>query len=410
MSKARQHWIEIAGSITSPHKYRAAAICAGIKPGSQKKDLAVLHSEIPAIGTALFTRNRVVAAPVIVSQKHLQTLGRWVQSIIVNSGNANACTGKTGLHNATQMAFWTARALGIKTQQVLVASTGVIGQPLPMKRIAVGLPPLMKCLSPDGGFDFSDAIMTTDTRRKICVVQSSGLGTPVTIAGTAKGSGMIHPRLATMLAFITTDAALLGPLLKQALEEAVAVSFNRVTIDGDTSTNDSIFLLANGASGATKIVRRNESFKHFSEGLTQVCTSLSRQIARDGEGARKLIAVIVSGGRTVQEADRVARSIANSPLVKTAMAGADANWGRILCAAGYSGVAFDPSRVHIVLNGLSVCRNGQPTGYDEALAKRLLEQEEIQIDVNLHRGNKSVTMWTCDFTEDYIRINASYRS
>lgn len=412
MSKERppQGWREIAGYITAPLKYTAAAVRAGIKPNSQKKDLAVLFSEIPAQTAALFTLNRVVAAPVLVSQKHLRSSHGQAQAIIVNSGNANACTGKSGLQDARKIVQLAASALGIESHSVLVASTGVIGQRLPIDKMTLALPRALEKLSERGGAEFSEGILTTDTCTKNCVVESVEAGRTIRIAGTAKGSGMIHPNLATMLAFITTDANLTLPLLNKALRDAGEVSFNRVSVDGDTSTNDSVFLLANGANGVPKITKRGKSFDHFRAGLTYVCSSLSRQIAQDGEGARKLVTIIVQGGKSVQEAERVGRAIATSPLVKTAMAGADANWGRILCAVGYSGAAIDPSRVEIAVNNLQVCQRGQGIRFDESRAKKLLSQSEIQIEVQLRRGRHSATFWTCDFTEDYIRINASYRT
>jgi glutamate N-acetyltransferase / amino-acid N-acetyltransferase len=410
MTKPSEHWTEIEGGVTTPLKYQAGAISAGIKPGSTKKDLAILFSESPSSAAALFTRNRVAAAPVLVSRRLLAEARGSVRALIVNSGNANACTGRRGMHDAEQMAMMAANALKIPVGSALVASTGVIGLPLPMDRITRGIPAIVEKLSNQGGSDFSEAILTTDTRKKSCIVQSSMGGQLVTIAGVAKGAGMIQPRLATMLAFATTDANLSLPLLKKALRHAAEISFNRITVDGDTSTNDSLFLLANGASGARAISKEDRWFDHFQQGLYHVCTSLARQIAQDGEGATKFITVNVRDGRTVRECEQIARTIANSPLVKTAISGADANWGRIICAAGYSGVPFNPERLNIALNGLQVCRRGQPTGFDEGCAKELLQEPNVQIDVSLGRGRRSATVWTCDLTENYIRINALYRT
>jgi glutamate N-acetyltransferase/amino-acid N-acetyltransferase len=403
-------WVEADGGITAPCKFKAAAVCAGIKPQSQKLDLAILISEVPSIVAGVFTQNRVVAAPILVSRDQItQSHGR-AQAVIVNSGNANACTGKSGLHAARQMAIQTSKALGILPTATLVASTGVIGQQFPLEKIITALPVLTQKLSREAAPEFAEAIMTTDTRRKICVLESHRYGRPVTIAGTAKGSGMIHPRLATMLAFLTTDVGISQSLLKAALRDAVAVSFNRITVDGDTSTNDSVFLFANGASEASRVSRQGKAFDHFQDGLTQVCVSLAKQIVRDGEGANRFIEIVVQGGRTAQEADRVARAIANSPLVKTALAGADANWGRIICAAGYSGASINPSSIDIRLSGVEVCRRGQACTFDEARVRALLQMPEIQVQMLLHRGRFSTTVWTCDLTENYIRINASYRS
>ena len=410
MRRSSKGWMEIDGDITSAAGYRAAAVIAGIKQGSSKKDLALLCSESPAWGAAVFTRNRVAAAPVQVSREMLAKSRGRVRAIVVNSGNANACTGRQGMRDAVRMTTLVAEKLELPPSTVLVASTGVIGQRMPMHRIAAATPRVVESLSRQGGADFSEAILTTDTRKKICVVRCRFGRSTVTVAGTAKGSGMIQPHMATMLAFIATDAAISSPLLRRALRSATAVSFNRLTVDGDTSTNDCVFLVANGASGAPRISSSGKAFGQFRIGLEWVCASLARQIARDGEGARKLLEVCVTGGRHEREAERVARAIANSPLVKTAMAGADANWGRIICAAGYSGVALDPARVNISLNGLQVCRRGQPVAFDERHAKSLLAGSDILIEVSLNRGISKATIWSCDLTEDYIKINASYRS
>ncbi len=269
---------------------------------------------------------------------------------------------------------------------------------------------MVRQLSTDTGIDFAEAIMTTDTRRKVCVVQSRVDGRLVTIAGVAKGAGMIQPRMATMLAFVTTDDLLTLSLLKKALRKAVESSFNRVTVDGDTSTNDSIFLFCNGQSRLEPIRAPGWRLDHFNHGLKQVCVSLAMQIARDGEGAKKMIQVKVDRAKTNAEAERVARAIANSPLVKTAMAGADANWGRILCAAGYSGAPINAHRVDIFLNGIAVCRHGEPVDFDETQAKSSLCGKDIRIELNLNRGKGSAVIWTCDLTEGYIHINGSYRT
>ncbi|MBI5528089.1 MAG: bifunctional glutamate N-acetyltransferase/amino-acid acetyltransferase ArgJ [Deltaproteobacteria bacterium] len=403
-------WVEIDGGVTTPRGFVAAAVSAGVKPGTSRDDLALLCATGPSHAAGVFTKNLVVAAPVVVSREHLAASRGRARAIIVNSGNANACTGRRGLKDAEQMTETAAAAARTTANATLVASTGVIGLPLPIHRITRAVPALAGRLSPGGGGEFSLAILTTDTRRKVCAFRSEREGKAVTIAGAAKGSGMIHPRLATMLAFITTDAAVTPALLKTALREAAAVSFNRVTVDGDTSTNDSVFLLANGASGSRPIVNRGPACAHFVDGLTKVCVSLARQIARDGEGARKLVEINVSGAPTEADADRMARAIANSPLVKTAVAGADPNWGRIACAAGYAGVKFDPARLDVEINGIRVCRRGEDARADEKTVARALMKPEVRLDVNIHRGAASATVWTCDFTKDYIAINASYRT
>jgi glutamate N-acetyltransferase/amino-acid N-acetyltransferase len=410
MRKNRQAWVEIDGEVTAPRGFLAAVVSAGVKPGTLRDDLALLCADGPAHAAGVFTKNLVVAAPVVVSRSHLAVSRGRVRAIIVNAGNANACTGRHGLKDAERMTDAAGAALGVAAHSTLVASTGVIGVPLPIHRIVRAVPALASRLSSTGGRDFSRAILTTDTRRKVCAFRSERAGKVLTIAGAAKGSGMIHPRLATMLAFITTDAAVAPGLLKAALVEAAAVSFNRVTVDGDTSTNDSVFLLANGASGAKPVASRGAAWSHFVDGLTKVCTSLARQIARDGEGARRLVEVVVKGAASEADADRIARAIANSPLVKTAVAGADPNWGRIACAAGYAGVPLDPARLDIAINGIPVCRRGQDAGADEKTVARALMKPEVRLDVDIHRGAARAVVWTCDFTKEYININASYRT
>ncbi|MDD5543986.1 MAG: bifunctional glutamate N-acetyltransferase/amino-acid acetyltransferase ArgJ [Acidobacteriia bacterium] len=410
MYKNSSTWKEIPGEITTPKGYVASAIHAGIKPGSTRKDLALLYSLNPARGAGLFTTNRVVAAPVRVCRQHLAESRGRIQAVVVNSGNANACTGRPGFIAAQQTAKEVAKVLGVSRSSVLVASTGVIGQPLPLERIQIAIRPLKGLLCFEGGRDFSEAILTTDTRPKVCVLQSRLGRESLTLAGVAKGAGMIHPRMATMLAFLTTDAAISTPLLRAALKTAVDESFNRLTVDGDTSTNDSVLLFANGAAGVEEISKRGKPFEHFQDGLAQVCTSLAQMIARDGEGASKFITITVAGARTASQAEMVARAISNSPLVKTAIAGADANWGRIICAAGYSGASIDPDRIDIGLCGVQVCRRGQQIAFDELRTKQLLSGPEIRIDLNLNQGTQQARMWTCDLTEGYIRINAAYRT
>ena len=299
--------------------------------------------------------------------------------------------------------------LGIEPSQVLVASTGVIGVPLNADLILPQLPHLKESLSKENAKAVAHAIMTTDTVPKTCVVRSEARGKAVHIAGIAKGAGMIHPRMATMLSFITTDASMGERMLHNLLIGAAEDSFNRVTVDGDTSTNDTVVALASGLSETT-VIPGNDSRAWFAEGLTLVCQTLARMIARDGEGASKLVTVEVVGARTPLDADRVARAIANSPLVKTALAGADPNWGRIICAAGYSGAKFDPNKVDVSVNNMALCRKGVDAGFDEAAAHRELDRKEILLHVDLHAGRATARVWTCDFTRDYIDINASYRS
>jgi glutamate N-acetyltransferase/amino-acid N-acetyltransferase len=343
-------------------------------------------------------------------QENLDRSGGEIRAILVNSGNANACTGEPGMEAARRMAAMAGHILGIAVHQVFVASTGVIGVPLPIERIESQADALKRGLMPSAIAEVAKAIMTTDTVRKVCSAQLSVGQKTVWISGMTKGAGMIHPRMATTLAFVVTDAMITRSLLEEALSEACEKSYNRITVDGDTSTNDTLAILANGASGARPIEERNEDFQQFVEGLTRVCQSLAQQIVRDGEGAGKFIEIYVHGADSDSDATQIARSIANSPLFKTAMAGEDANWGRILCAAGYSGVHFDPAHVDIRIGGLTVCRNGMGLSFDEVRAKEILAAKEIQIQVDLKSGKHSSTMWTCDLTTGYIHINADYRT
>jgi len=404
------NWEPIEGDLATPLGFRGAAVAAGIKKTHAALDLALIFSDAPeTAAAAVFTTNRVVAAPVLVSRQNLiESRGRC-RAIVVNSGNANACTGRDGLHVAQETARAAGKLLEIEPSKVLVASTGVIGVPLRAELILRKLPRLKRELSAENATAAARAIMTTDTVSKTCVIRSEAKGKAVHIAGIAKGAGMIHPHMATMLSFLTTDAAIGPRTLQNLLSAAVEDSFNRLTVDGDTSTNDTVVTLASGLSEIS-VVPGNDSRAWFLEGITLVCQTLARMIARDGEGASKLVTVEVLGARTPLEADRAARSIANSPLVKTALAGADPNWGRIICAAGYSGARFDPNKVDILVNGLYLCRKGVDAGFDEAAAHRELDRKELMVRVDLHAGSASARVWTCDFTRDYVTINASYRT
>jgi glutamate N-acetyltransferase / amino-acid N-acetyltransferase len=397
-------------SITAPCGYQAAAVSAGIKKQDGRLDLGLIYSEVPAIAAAQFTTNKVKAAPVLLDQEHLNRSRQECRAIFVNSGNANACTGEQGMKDSRRMALLASRILDIQPEQVLVSSTGVIGVFLPVERMELKEAELKASLNQDGLDAVSRAIMTTDTRQKVCTAESLLDGIPVRICGMTKGAGMIHPRMATTLAFVLTDARLSKPLLKKALREACDKSYNRITVDGDTSTNDTLAVLANGASGAREISGEDSDYRHFVEGLTGVCSSLARQIVRDGEGASKFIEIVVNGAPRQEDATQIARSIANSPLVKTAMAGEDANWGRILCAAGYAGVDFDPNRVSIWIGGLEVCHCGTGVVFDETRAQKILAEHDIQIVLDIQSGSASSTMWTCDLTHEYVHINADYRT
>jgi glutamate N-acetyltransferase/amino-acid N-acetyltransferase len=400
----------ISEDIVCPQGFLAAAVSAGVKKIDGRLDLGILFSTRPSIAAAKFTTNVVKAAPLLVCQEHLEKSGGEIRAIIVNSGNANACTGESGLKAARQMAVLAGNILGVSPQQVLVSSTGVIGGHFPIERIQRQEEALKERLSPNAIGDVAKAIMTTDTVRKVCSVELTIGNKRVYISGMTKGAGMIHPRMATTLAFVLTDAMITRSLLEEALTEACEKSYNRISVDGDTSTNDTLAIIANGASGARLIDEKDDDYFIFLKALTRLCQNLAQQIVRDGEGAGKFIEIVVHGAVTEAEATQVARSIANSPLFKTAMAGEDANWGRILCAAGYSGVNFDPNRVDIWIGKLPVCQNGIGLLFDEAHAKQILKHRDIQITLDLKSGSASSTMWTCDLTKEYIHINADYRT
>jgi len=394
----------LEGSVCAPHGFRAAAAAAGIKP-SGNPDIALIVSEAPANAAAVFTTNRVCAAPVVVSREHLRD-GR-ARAIVVNAGNANAVTGEQGMRNARRMAELTAELIGAAPDEVLVASTGVIGRPLPMDRVEYGIRRAASELTLQGGPSAAQAIMTTDTRPKEIALEIPVSGHRIRIGGICKGSGMIAPNMATMLAFLTTDAEVWPEVLQSALRSAVERTFNCVTIDGDCSTNDMLAILANGAS-EVRVTPNSPQHAAFCEGLLEVCTHLSKELARDGEGATKLVEVRVSGARSFMQARQVARTIANSPLVKTALFGNDPNWGRILCAAGYSGADLDPARIALSLCGVPLVREGEALPFDEQATTALMKADENVIELDLGQGRSHATVWTCDFSYDYVRINAEY--
>jgi glutamate N-acetyltransferase/amino-acid N-acetyltransferase len=403
-------WEPINGHLGTARGFRAAAMAAGIKKVKGALDLALIVSDsAKTSGAGLFTTNRAAAAPVLVSRRQLAASRGLVRAVVVNSGNANACTGEAGVRTAQGTVRAAAKLLDIPAQQVLVASTGVIGVPLKLETITDRLPTLHQNLSAENAAALTQAIMTTDTFPKSCVLRTEVGGSSVHLAGIAKGAGMIHPRMATMLCFITTDAAIAPRMLQTMLRSVVEISFNRITVDGDTSTNDTVVAMASGASGIS-VRPGNDSRSWFFAGLTELCQTLARMIARDGEGAKKLVTIEVRGARRPSDAERMARAIANSPLVKTAIAGSDPNWGRIICAAGYSGAKFDPAKVDISVNDFVLCRRGLDAGFDEAAAKRELDRKELTLRLDLHQGAASARIWTCDLTHDYITINASYRT
>jgi glutamate N-acetyltransferase/amino-acid N-acetyltransferase len=399
---------EIDGGVCAPQGFKAGAMACGIKKNG-KLDLALVTSDGPAVAAGIFTTNKVQAASVTVSKQHLEKGS--ARAIIANSGNANACVGPDGMVAAEKMAAAVAKQLGIDADSVLVASTGVIGVPLPVEKIQLGLERNPGFLSASGGNEAARAIMTTDTFSKEIAVEFQLAGVNVRIGGMSKGSGMIHPNMATMLGFITSDVAIEQKLLHKALKRAGELSFNRITVDGDTSTNDSLFILANGKAGNKKVASIDADYETFEAALIYVCTGLAKMMARDGEGATKFIEIKVSGADSEAAAVQAGKSVATSNLVKTAIFGEDANWGRILAAVGYAGIDFDPSATDIYLGELLVCKGGVAVGFDETKAKKILSEKEISITIHLSDKSKyEATIWTCDLSYDYVKINGSYRT
>ena len=386
------------GTVTSPEGFFAGATSAGInKKAEDKPDLGILFSEAPCVAAGVFTGNRIKAAPVVLTQERLKK-GK-AGAVVVNSGCANACTGEQGMEDATQMAELAAGGVGLLPEQVLVASTGVIGVPLPMKQIASAIEQVV--LSREGGHELARAMMTTDTFAKETAVRVKAGGSEFTIGGVAKGSGMIHPDLATLLCFITTDAAVEKDFLQEALKKAVDISFNMVSIDGDTSPNDMVLLLANGRAG----VKAPDA---FGQALAQVCTYLAKCIAYDGEGASKLIEVVVSGARSMAEARLAARTIVSSPLVKAAIHGADPNWGRVMMALGRSGAEVEEAKTELYIGNIQLVKAGASLPFNKRGVIRLLEGKEVAVRLNLNLGSGSATAWGCDLSEEYVTINSQY--
>jgi glutamate N-acetyltransferase/amino-acid N-acetyltransferase len=398
---------ECPGGVTAPLGFRAAGMYCGIR--KIKKDIAMIGSDVPAAVAGVFTLNRTQAAPVLVDKIQLKR-SSICSAIVVNSGNANACTGERGLNDAWEMVRAAAVALSVPETQVMISSTGVIGQYMPMDKISPAISELVGKLGKDGNADAAEAIMTTDTFPKEAAVKFTLGGRTVTIGGVAKGSGMIAPNMATMLAFVTTDIALDQKLLAKALREANNRSFNRITVDGDMSTNDMVLILANGMARNAQVTDNSEEYQRFAAALEYVLIKLAKMIAKDGEGATKLIEIMVKGARSEEEAVQAARAVANSNLVKTAIHGADANWGRILAAVGYSGIDFTPDNVEISFGELPVLRRNYEIVLDESKAKELLGKDNVMIVVNLNQGSQFARFWTCDLTKEYVHINASYRS
>ncbi len=398
----------VRGGVTAPVGFRAAGLHAGIKKGPHL-DLALIVSAREGPIAGLFTTNRVPAAPVVLDRLHLRRgLG---QAIVVNSGNANACTGKAGLGHAVEMAALVANGLQAPLRSVFVGSTGVIGQPLPMGPIRRGIPRLIGKLRRAGSGEAARAILTTDTRAKETAMQARVGGRLITIGGMAKGAGMIHPDMATMLAYVTTDATLSRAALQQALRGAVRESFNCITIDGDTSTNDTVLCLANGMAGNKPLKPGSSGYRVFQRMLTAVCRHLALEVCRDGEGVTKLVQVVVTGARTEADAVRVARTIGTSTLVKTALFGEDANWGRIIAAAGRSGAVVDPARLDLSFERVPILKRGAPVGKAaERKVSAIVRRKEFTITLDLRLGRGWARVWTTDLSYDYVRTNACYRT
>ena len=403
----------ISGGVTAAKGFRAAGVHAGVKAGSSadKNDLAMILCDTEASAAGVYTMNRVKAAPIYVTMEHLENGS--ARGIIANSGNANACA-PLGHENAVKMCEAAASATGLRPEDFIVCSTGVIGQTLNVSVIENACPTLASLLSRDGSGDAATAIMTTDTKKKEIAVSFELGGKEVRLGGIAKGSGMIHPNMGTMLCFLTTDCAISPDVLQDALYEVTKVTFNRVSVDGDTSTNDTCCILASGAAENQLIDWKSEDYDVFYGALKFVCTELAKKIAGDGEGATKLVTCTVSGSRSDEAAEKLAMEVIRSSLVKAAMFGADANWGRVLCAMGYSKAPFRPECVDVsfasAAGSIAVCKAGEGLEFDEDLAKKVLSQDEVEIQVNVNEGEHAVTAWGCDLTYDYVKINGDYRT
>ena len=401
----------ISGGVCAAKGFKASGVHCGIRKNRVKRDLSMILSDVPASAAAIYTQNLVKGAPIQVTKRNLQN--GIAQAMICNSGNANTCNAD-GEQIAWAMCELAAEATGVKAEDVIVASTGVIGQPLPIEPIAAGMAPLAAALNENGSQEAAEGIMTTDTRLKEVAVSFTAGGVTCHLGGIAKGSGMIHPNMATMLVFLTCDAAISPALLQKALSADAQDSFNMISIDGDTSTNDMVSIMANGLAGNTPITEENEDYAAFCEALKEVTTTLCRAIAKDGEGATRLLTCIVEGGKTVRDAKLAAKSVVCSSLLKAAIFGSDANWGRVLCALGYSGAQIDVQAVDVAFRSskgeITVCRHGASVDFSEEKATEILLEDEIEVLVPLHDGDAAATAWGCDLTYDYVKINGDYRT
>lgn len=402
----------IEGSVTAPKGFTAAGVCASVKPSNKtKRDVALIYCEKKCTAAAVYTKNLVKSSAILVTQNHLAD--GYAQAVIVNSGNANTCNAD-GVEKAEKMCSLAAAALGVDSNDVIVASTGVIGQVLPIEPIEKGVAMMKGNLSKEGGTDAAEAIMTTDTVKKEMAMEMTLGGKTVTVGGIAKGSGMIHINMGTMLSFVTTDAAISSEMLYEALKEAVEDSYNMVSVDGDTSTNDTLAIMASGLAGNPEITEKNQDYRDFVEGITEAFKQLAKKLAGDGEGATKLLICTVTGAKTKKDAVMVSKSVICSSLLKAAMFGADANWGRVLCAVGYSGADVDVTKVDVdfksVKGEIAVCRNGAGIEFSEEKAKEILLEKEIEILVNVGNGEGKAQAYGCDLTYDYVKINGDYRT
>lgn len=402
----------IEGSVTAPKGFTAAGVCASVKPSNKtKRDVALIYCEKKCTAAAVYTKNLVKSSAILVTQNHLAD--GYAQAVIVNSGNANTCNAD-GVEKAEKMCSLAADALGVDSNDVIVASTGVIGQVLPIEPIEKGVAMMKGNLSKEGGTDAAEAIMTTDTVKKEMAMEMTLGGKTVTVGGIAKGSGMIHINMGTMLSFVTTDAAISSEMLYEALKEAVEDSYNMVSVDGDTSTNDTLAIMASGLAGNPEITEKNQDYRDFVDGITEAFKQLAKKLAGDGEGATKLLICTVTGAKTKKDAVMVSKSVICSSLLKAAMFGADANWGRVLCAVGYSGADVDVTKVDVdfksVKGEIAVCRNGAGIEFSEEKAKEILLEKEIEILVNVGDGEGKAQAYGCDLTYDYVKINGDYRT
>ena len=403
----------VEGGVTYPQGFKAAGIHCGLRKNKTKKDLALIVSDVECSAAAIYTTNKVYGAPITVTREHLKD-GK-ARAVIVNSGNANTCN-PDGVDKANAMCKALAENLGISENDVVVASTGVIGAPLPLEPIVNGIPELIASAdyTPEAGYCAAAAIMTTDTRLKQIAIEYTVGDKTVKLGGMAKGSGMISPNMATMLSFVTTDAGVSPEILQRMLKEAADRTFNMISVDGDTSTNDSCIVLANGLAGNAEITSEGADYDAFLEAFIAICTDLARSMAADGEGAKHLITCVVKGACSTQQAETIGKSVIGSALTKSAIFGCDANWGRVLAAMGYSGETFDPEKVNVAFastaGSVLVCKDGRGLDFDEELASKILSEKEVIIDILMAEGNCEATCWGCDLTYDYVRINGDYRT